>query len=221
MTNIAQINIDPKSFGKWAGRRRLCDEDSATHALVTELFGRQTFQPFRYREISGRGGILNGYTEASAEELRDMVALSAGPEGEALLDGDILTKPMYLPSKGQRVGFEIKVTPVVRTGQARVERDVYMRDLALGLKTDRDMSYAKWLAQRLEPASTIEAFRLVRHKTYKSKRKKNSVTVNSAVIQGTLTVRFEDAFHTLMKNGVGRQKAYGFGMLALTAPDRA
>lgn len=218
MTNLAQIHIDPKAFGKWAGRRRFEDEDTSTHALVAELFGRQVFQPYRYREIGGRGGILNGYTEASAVELQDMVDMAAGPDSIALIQGPILTKPIYVPKAGQNVGFEIKVMPVVRLDD--IEIDSYLRDKDLGRYNDREVSYANWLTKRLERASDVRTIRLIRHSTYLTKRKAYRRNVTSAVMQGTVTVKDPEAFCEMISNGVGRHKAYGYGMLTLTAPDR-
>lgn len=220
MTNLAQINIDPKAFGQWSGRRGYGDEDSATHALVAEFFGRQTFQPFRYREIAGRGGILNGYTQALAEELQDMVDMAGGPDSSSMIQGPILTKPMYQPKPGQMVGFEIKVTPIVRLIGSKREKDAYLHDIDKGLPDDRELSYANWLTKRLEPCCSVETIRLIRHASYPTMRKKHRHTVNSAVMQGTVTVTDAPGFAEMMERGVGRQKAYGYGMLTLTAPDR-
>lgn len=217
MTNLAQIQIDPKAFGKWSGRRRFDDEDTATHALVAELFGRQTFQPYRYREIGGRGGILNGYTEASAEELQDMVNMAAGPDSIELIQGPILTKPIYVPKAGQNVGFEIKVMPVIRI--RGVEIDCHLRNKDLGKNEDREISYANWLTKRLEHASDVRTIRLVRHSTHLTKRKAYRRNVTFAVMQGTVTVTDPEVFCGMVSGGVGRHKSYGYGMLTLTAPD--
>jgi CRISPR system Cascade subunit CasE len=220
MTNLAQINIDPKRLGNWAGRRGFTNEDTVSHAFVTALFGRKTFQPFRYRELTETSGVLNGYTTATAEELGDMIAMAADPEVTNIISGAPQTRAIYIPKPDQLIGIEVKVVPSVRSGQKRIEKDSFVNDLNLGVSNDRELSYANWMARRLEPASEMRFVRLARHATYTTLRKKNKITVTSAVMQATVCVKDPDAFGALMVNGIGRHKAYGFGMINLTPPHR-
>ena len=45
------------------------------------------------------------------------------------------------------------------------------------------------------------------------------VSGHSAVLAGTLTVRDPQAFATLLARGVGRHRAFGYGMLLLSPPE--
>lgn len=45
--------------------------------------------------------------------------------------------------------------------------------------------------------------------------KKNNIQFNSVVYQGILEVVDEDLFNKTLKKGIGKGKAYGFGMLSL------
>ena len=41
-----------------------------------------------------------------------------------------------------------------------------------------------------------------------------------AILQGTLAVSNEETFAEILRNGVGRHRAYGYGMLLLRPPNR-
>ncbi|MFG1332515.1 type I-E CRISPR-associated protein Cas6/Cse3/CasE [Xanthobacter autotrophicus] len=45
------------------------------------------------------------------------------------------------------------------------------------------------------------------------------VSGHSAVLVGTLTVRDAQAFAALLARGVGRHRAFGYGMLLLSPPE--
>lgn len=102
---------------------------------------------------------------------------------------------------------------------------------------DRDTVYRAWLAQRLEPGGQLEnadiAQRtrglLLRRGTEEGDRTARPLKPIGAlktkagqggggpsiVVTGTLTVNDPAAFQALMARGVGRHRAFGFGMLLL------
>ncbi|SEL42112.1 CRISPR system Cascade subunit CasE [Pacificibacter marinus] len=174
----------------------------------------------RFREIGGRGGILNGYTEKTAEQLQDMVNMAADPDSQSMIKGPILAMPIYIPKSGQSVGFEIKVVPVARNGRAKTEMDCFLHDKKNGKSVDREVSYANWLTARLAPSSDVKSIRVTQSGYYKTSRKKRPLMIPSAIFQGTMVVTDPEILYKMMVQGVGRHKAYGFGMLALRVPDR-
>ena len=91
--------------------------------------------------------------------------------------------------------------------------------------------YLKWLGQRLAPGAeleraTLEAFRLTRvlrrdgnralvQIPSPSETMKGAAGHPDATVAGTLIVRDTEAFAALLARGVGRHRAFGFGMLLL------
>ena len=94
--------------------------------------------------------------------------------------------------------------------------------------------YGDWLRRQFSDAAelehaTLEAFRLTR--TFRrdrsrdlrlippsSTKMKGAAGHPDATFTGTLTVRDADAFAALLARGVGRHRAFGFGMLLLRPP---
>jgi CRISPR system Cascade subunit CasE len=130
------------------------------------------------------------------------------------------------------LGFEVRVRPVLRAKDGR-ERDVFLHAVesstATGAATaadHREAVYADWLERQLsaQGASVVrvgmEAFRLsrvIRRGAGKnsSERQARTVTGPDAVFKGVLQVRDGEAFNRLLRRGIGRHRAFGFGMLLL------
>lgn len=89
---------------------------------------------------------------------------------------------------------------------------------------DREQVYRDWLARELgrDGASALESARLVSfqrapltRRTQGEQRRSHRVERPDARLEGTLTVTDPAAFRTLLARGVGRHRAFGFGMLLL------
>ena len=95
----------------------------------------------------------------------------------------------------------------------------------------REAVYLDWLAERLAPAAELdrEASRLVRFRRVRAARLDRSsenpceraAEGPDATIHGVLAVADPAAFAALLARGVGRHRAYGYGMLLLRPPGRA
>lgn len=81
--------------------------------------------------------------------------------------------------------------------------------------------YRTWLKGRLKDAATVETFRLVglHHNGGRRGRGQKQPEGPNAVVQGTLRVNDAEAFDQRIRRGVGRHRAYGYGMLLLRPPD--
>ena len=83
-------------------------------------------------------------------------------------------------------------------------------------ETKPERAYAAWLARRLGDAADIELCRLTRFSPEDGRRGRQRMPRGpSAVLQGTLRIRSGEAFRRLVQAGIGRHKAYGYGMLLL------
>jgi CRISPR system Cascade subunit CasE len=172
-----------------------------------------------------------GYSSHPADEMHEQAQTFADP---LVLAAGNLSRPIpgkTMPStwkKGLRMGFEVLACPVTRKDSQ--EKDVYLRrvDQATdGQATlDRETVYGEWLARQLADSAElnqrhlqgfqlIRQFRRGRRATPNGKRNARGITRPQALIQGELTIIDGEAFGTGLARGIGRHRAFGYGMLLL------
>ena len=103
------------------------------------------------------------------------------------------------------------------------ECDVFLWEAILhaengGMKRNREQVYADWLSDRLEQkGARLEEARLRSFQRVRVVRKlrRHASEGPDAVMQGTLEVTDPTMFALLIANGIGRHRAYGYGMLLL------
>ena len=153
------------------------------------------------------------------------------------------SKPMPELASGREVGFVTRVTPTVRSRAPRPghpkggrghgrEIDAF---LAAALRDreaviDRAAVYRDWIARELEaprgaasPARLtdfslrrFERIRVVRKEQSGGEgRKRHQLERPDVVVSGALRVSDAEAFRALLARGLGRHRAFGFGMLLL------
>ena len=268
-----------------AARERLLppgdDPGYAIHAVLAAAFGEHAPKPWMLLapgQGGGPAGRLLAYATAPLDVLRQHAATFADPAFAAPLAlDDAESRPM--PTKfvtGTRLGFRVRVRPVVRTGRpvaghpsaadrgdrAR-ERDAYLARIAArervttgvldhpdgaeaagpepsaDVPLSRAECYLLWLEARLrdagaavarEPgrespsaplAARVDAFRFTRllARDRSGARSRAQYTDGpDATITGTLVVEDPERFADGLARGVGRFRAFGFGMLLLSPP---
>lgn len=229
---------DPQQLAAWAARHRLLDSQGdlgyALHALLRAAFGEQAPQPFRY--LDAEQGLL-AYTRLSAVELAQQAALADADVAAALGLGQTLhhaglsTRPFPTQwAAGHALGFEVRVRPIIREGKTGRERDAFLAAIEKSVDTelDRGEVYVQWLRElftRQGGAELVDA-RVARYqqlgvtrKTQKgaadNARHSRLVSGPDAVLVGQLRVTDPQAFTQLLASGVGRHRAFGFGLLLL------
>ncbi|MBS4099026.1 MAG: type I-E CRISPR-associated protein Cas6/Cse3/CasE [Sulfuricella sp.] len=233
--HLLRLQPPPAVLTAWATRHGVLSPDGdygyAFHALLRAAFGERSPKPFRY--LGERQGLL-AYTPQSLETLRQNAALAA-PDVARALGLDELDARRF-PSDwatGREVGFEVRVRPVIRATDGR-ERDAFLHAVESGASGDdaggpaqRERIYLDWLTRQLavDGAAQIldarlQAFRLTRvlrkdNGGENGKRKASGSSGPDAVFQGRLRVGAGAAFARLLARGVGRHRAFGFGMLLL------
>lgn len=229
---------DSQRLAAWAARYRLLDKEGdlgyALHALLHAVFSDHAPQPFRY--LDAEQGLL-AYTRLDATGLAQLIAL-AEPEVAAALGlcqtrkhGGMNVRPFPTQwAVGHTLGFEVRVRPIIREGKTGRERDVFLAaaDKVGGTKLDRGDVYVQWLRDLLarQGGAELVGAHMARYQqlgvTRKSQRgssddMRHSRLVNGpdVVLVGQLRVTDSQSFAQLLARGVGRHRAFGFGLLLL------
>lgn len=248
--HLIRVPVKRKELVQWAGDRGWArqrgrsfsfDSGRALHHLLTEVFGPRVLQPFRWLlPPRAAAGSLYAYSAKEAQVLQEAVRTQAWPEHLLALEAKRLAgKPM--PGEwreGQRIGFDLLVRPVRRmrvsaqtpTGipvgvKKGSEVDAYWLKCLREPEGEhnRESVYLDWLSERFGGAAKLDrdATRMKRHQRTRVARGKGSAEGPDAVFHGTLCVQDPVSFRRLLAGGVGRHRAYGYGMLLLRPPAQA
>ena len=231
-------------------RRGAFDADYALHILLSAMFGKRALQPFRlFWSERRRCGSLYAYADVDHEALQEVAAATAPPDCLAPLN-PAASRSKPIPSAfaaGRRLGFDLRVRPVrrlrrdLRDTQAHAvlstgsEIDAFRLALlqrfpdgwrrcgvtAAQKGMSRESIYAAWLTERLAGAADVEECRLssfVRSRAIRGDGR--GPEGPDATLQGVITVQAPELFARRLREGVGRHRAYGYGMLLLRPPNR-
>jgi CRISPR system Cascade subunit CasE len=237
--HIVRLAIATQALFELGKRRRLptrdADVDYLAHCLVSELFGDHAPKPFRVVGQQGRYTEMLGYCARSSVELSRQAQQFADPALYAACQWDrVASKTM--PSKwanGTLLGFEVRACPIVRLGRkhpthrAGAEVDAYLQHLTAAGATDavtREAVYRKWLGSELARRdgaelldARVDGFQLgkIMRRTKGETRRTKLSQRPDVVFRGELRVTNPSEFMELLRRGIGRHRAFGFGMLLL------
>lgn len=238
--HLVELRLDTAALVRFARDRGLLhptgDEDMgyAIHAWLRAAFGQRAPGPWRLFMDSRRPTRVLGYGADDSEELRramaefaDPVVMAACPDGER----DVHSKEMLGWRPGRRLGFEVLCSPVGRDSRTGVEKDVFLmraREEKTGAPSRED-TYATWARQQIEKlggvkvdAVSVTGFRLVRllrRPGGNGQKRRASILVRPQVlVRGELTVTDPQAFDHILVHGIGRHRAFGYGMVLLRPP---
>lgn len=233
--HMIRADLNVIAFHRWAGSRGLIarnafDEGFAMHCLLVESFGDRAPKPFRLiipRDPDSRG-VLLGYSSHDADALRDAAAMFTDPlQARVLPASGFDSKPMpafWKPAR--RLGFEVLVRPIVRRSRGAehpgAEIDAFQWEASRhskdGMEQGREEVYTDWLAQRLgQRGAQLDEARLKSFQRVRTIRKLRAHATEGphAVMRGTITIVDPGKFTELVAHGIGRHRAYGYGMLLL------
>lgn len=234
--HMLQLQPDMAASMRWAGTQGLLESRSddlgyVWHALLAAVFGPLAPKPFALVEHPGRSATLLGYAAHDAPALRDHAALFAFPDAAAAAGVTGLASKA-MPDRfreGQRLGFSVRIRPIVRVdgagGRATVrERDAFLHAIADVPSTtliDRSAIYRDWLVRQLAGGGaaadtvSLDAIRRTRVVRRGRDRRLSAPEGPDVTASGVLHVTDPDLFAALLARGVGRHRAFGFGMLLL------
>lgn len=195
------------------------------HAWFAALFGEQAPKPFRH--LDRRGEVL-GYARLPATELLARAQAFAAPQAWAALDVEgVASKPMPIEwRQGQRLRLEVLACPVSRKEDE--EKDVYLRALdRMGTNTPpRAEVYRQWFMSQWGEALRLEQVELLGminrspllRRSRKSGNQLRQVERPQALFGAEAIVNNGPAFAEKLARGIGRHRAFGFGMVLLAPP---
>lgn len=197
----------------------------AFHVWLTALFGDAAPKPFRFFE---RRNELLAYSRLGHAELLERARAFAPPLAWSALDAEgVASKP--LPESwraGQRLHAEALVCPVSR--QEDEEKDVYLRalDREGEQAAPRAEVYRRWFAAQWKGAVRFEHLQVLgmMSRSRLLRRARNGhgrlrvVERPQALFGAEIAVEDPQRFAGLLARGIGRHRAFGFGMILLSPP---
>lgn len=237
--SLARIDLDVGALRTYATMTRTGDDNGlyAVHHALRMRFGDAAPQPF-HAVLSGPEPHVVGYLpEDAAQALAD-----APPCEDGILCRVFGAEPQTraMPrmwKEGARLSFRLRAWPTVRyspevarlvaerTGWTPPGREidaVEAESRKTGTPADPEVVCRSWLERRLDPCASIEGFVLRDYARVRSLRSQHdggrrvAITGPDAVMAGTLVVRDAERFGEIVRHGVGRHAAFGYGMLLMS-----
>ena len=224
---LMSATVYPRRLNRWAAQIRVREHDRKLHSLVYETFGREHApKPFHLQQTAGdesEEATLLAYTTLDQEELREAARSEQSMALAAVMPPDLIatTATPERWTKGARLRFMVRVRPTRRSGKTgrQIERDVYRNEEGI----TRAEAYCAWIAGLMKQQGGTEVVpesMVMSSFTLQQTRRKHRgprFSGPDATIKGVLEVRDPDLFSDLLSRGLGRHRAYGYGML-LVAP---
>lgn len=200
------------------------------HAWLRAAFGDLAPRPWRLFWDRQRPARVLGYARCDALTLYQRLQDYAEPLAASVCPFESLaSKEMPAFPAGRTLRFEVLAAPVGRKSRSGQEKDLFL--LAVEKKSllgqappSRHETYCQWVREQLESQGSCQvltvaplSFRLVRQlrRTQPPDRKTRTLTCPEVLFSGRLRVTNPDAFGALLARGVGRHRAFGYGMILL------
>jgi CRISPR system Cascade subunit CasE len=226
---MVRLVVDRPALMKFAHDQGLLRHDDeghgyVLHAWLLAIFGRVAPKPFRFLE--NRSEVL-GYGMASRGEMLEHARAFASPPAWAVLVPDSLSSKQ-MPAAwrvGQRLEMEVLVCPITR--KDGIEKDVFLRAVdRLGEAVPpRGEVYVDWFRRQWGDAVHFEQIQLAGVSRQRFLRRgrvgggdarpPRSIERPQALFRAVAEVHDGEAFGRVVGRGIGRHRAFGFGMVLL------
>lgn len=233
---LSRIRLDLPRLFAWAAARRLPLDDGdvgyTVHCALRMALGDAGPQPFAVHRLKHdwdrEETVVYGYGRHDGDALRARLAEPRDPKAaEALAPPEVKAMPTEW-ADGQCFRFAVRACPVVRQDRdgdrARSRETDYFLVKTEGKTPEehplrREAVYADWLKRELarEGAAELLDAGMTGYRQIRVRRRGGAAAPikPDASFQGRLRVRHSAAFQRLLARGVGRHRAFGFGMLLL------
>jgi CRISPR system Cascade subunit CasE len=230
---MLQMEPDMTRLARWAKLHGVLPRDGdddlgyTLHALLAASFGALAPKPFALQPQTRPPAIL-AYAENDAETLRTHALEFALPDALRAINIDSLDSKRMPETfaTGRELGFTVRVRPMVRTdrdGNRNRAREIDAFEAAPDMP--RATVYGDWLKRRMVEGgcavATLTLAGLQRTPVFRRDRERGLRRIGGAqggpdaMFSGILRVTEPDKFRGLLARGVGRHRAFGFGMLLL------
>lgn len=212
------------------------DTGYLVHSALAKAIGDAAPKPFRIVQDDGRWLRILGYSASDSNTLHESAKAFADPNVYDAIDWErhaAKAMPEHL-EEGRSLGFEIRLCPIVQTrrgqsGRRGVELDAFLAACRQHEDTelDRETIYREWARNLLERNGAVameqlevESFRLTRllrrtQAVSGGARKGKLLQRPDIVVKGSFQIRNGEKLSETLRQGLGRHKAFGFGMLLL------
>ncbi len=233
--HLVSFSLDPVALMSLSVARKTIppsgDLGYVIHQTLVETFGEAAPKPFHLLE---KGFKVLAYSRHPAHDLVDIGLehgrkgggweLSSRALGFPTLDGAAIPNP-WLPAK--RCQFSVRARPVVRLSHAKErglprECDVFLHAVSNKPKEseawlDRQTVYLSWFGDQVAKSGAklgqVQIARMTRTQVYR--KGAASLDGPDVTFTGSLEVNDSALFNEFVLRGVGRHRAFGFGMLLL------
>lgn len=187
---------------------------------------------FRHRAVMGLFPAFDDANPRSAAEILFRLETPAGQAPYFLIQSateptvsnypDIVTKQVELqaPPTGTSVSFRISLNAIRRETftNASGKRSYKVKPIPLDHEDTERTTFGPWLAQKLSPA--LDAVEVTTHRRAvlkDPKAEKGRMTLQIDAVDGIAVVHDTTALVSILTTGIGREKAYGCGLLSIRA----
>ena len=225
--HLIQLPLDitraVRHLAQFMAPRALDDDSLVIKTALTEALGGPVIRPWATHARRGPVLTIVGYGDQSADDVNARRALALPSLQAAVGEAISVKMPALEPERLYR--FSVRLVPTVRVTPTKArrhgERDAYLV-AADGVGPDgalaRDDIYRDYLVRKLVGAEVencrLDSFRLARFMRPKTNGQATK-TMPEASLSGVLRVSNPDALSECLRSGVGRQRAYGYGMVRL------
>ncbi len=232
--HLVELQIDLVPLYSFLHGRGLSKEDTdlgyGVHSWLKAAFGELAPQPWRLLVDRVRPTRILGYSRYGAEVLQRRMQEFADPSvAQVCPDPGLTMASRIMPAwvEGRRLGFQTLLCPVGRKARSGLEKDLFL------IKADtqekglrREEVYTQWAKSNFGQFSTtineirLVGFRLVKQTrpTQGAGRRYRTTNRPQALLEGILTVGDPQDFQRLLARGLGRHRAFGYGMILLRPP---
>ena len=237
---MVRMRFDVPRLFELGKRRRLPAGDAdlgyLLHCELKELFGDEAPGPFFVLPGEARHVTVVAYTTRSKVELAQHARAFADPGVFAACDfSDDHFAEKEMPREwraGERLGFEARVCPIVRMSSAGrnwakgAEVDAFLARCwkQEGQSVSREEVYRDWLAREVGRGGAAQLLKFDMHgfqrdrllrRDHGPERRSHLAERPDVRVSGELQVEDGAAFSAVLARGLGRHRAFGFGMLIL------
>ena len=225
---MIRADVNVHEFQRWMGAKRL-QTGHAMHCLLKE-FSDNGPKPFGL--IVPRGNSFSVFLRyarlrrGSARNRSVSPTLCSAGNSCRQIDSKLIPRM----EAGRLLGFETRIRPIVRQSRNNPSKptrecDAFQAEaeqhLKGGMERGREEVYRDWLSSQLDriggASLDVKQTKLVSFQRTRAVRKLHGHYSEGpdAVMRGNLTITDPAAFSALLARGVGRHRAYGYGMLLL------